>query len=97
MPKEVQMPPPLLLGVTRLQARDIALRAAERRAAREIDPQIQPLGRRIELDRSDLPRLSQTERRLEQSEILSWHPEAPIIDDQSPPGNQPPRTATHPD
>ncbi len=72
--KEVQMAPRLLLRVVRLQPRPVALRAAERRPLGKVHPQIQPLGRRIELHARDLPRLGQTQRRLEQNEILSLHP-----------------------
>src|ERR1700681_4315007 len=96
MLEEVQMPPRLLLGVVRLERRPVALRAAERRTTRKIDPQIQPLGLRIELDARDLPRIAQPERSLEEKKILRLHPTAPIIDDQKPRRQSTSPDATHP-
>src|SRR5450432_2533377 len=84
MLKEVQMPPRLLLGVLHRATRSLTLRAPEPGALPEVDPQIQPLALRIELDARDLPRLAQPERRLEEKKILRLHPTAPIIDDQKP-------------
>jgi hypothetical protein len=90
--KEVQMPPRLLLGIARLQPRPVALRAGERRPAREIDPQIQPLGFGIELDARDPPRFAQPERGLEEKKILRLHQRLPSSTIRSRSGNQPDRT-----
>jgi len=77
MLKEVQMPPRLLLGVMHLQPRPVALRAREPRSLREVEPQIQPLGLRVELDAQHLPRVAQPERGLEENKILRLHATAP--------------------
>jgi hypothetical protein len=82
--EEVETPPRPLLRVARLQRVPAALRAAERRPLRKVDPHVQPLRLPVEPDRDDLPRRGQAERGLEQSDVLSLHRTAPIIEDQKP-------------
>jgi hypothetical protein len=96
MLEEVQVPPRLLLGVLHRATHPLTLRAREPRALLEIDPQIQPLALRIELDARDLPRVAQPQHCLEQKKILRLHPTAPIIDDQKPGRQSTGPDATHP-
>ena len=76
------MPPWLLLDALHRATRPVTLRARERSALREVDPQIQSLGLGVELDARDLARVAQPERYLERTKILRLHPTAPITDDQ---------------
>ena len=71
--EEVKMAPGLLLGVVHRAVDAPALRAGEPRSLGEVDPQIKPLGGRVELHAGDLPRLCQTQRGLEQTKILRLH------------------------
>jgi hypothetical protein len=94
MLKEIQMTPRLLLRVMDPAPVSAALRAREPRALREIDPQIQPLARRIELDADYLPRVMKTKRSLKQAQIVHHRlPSSPIRSQQtsSRAGRYPPR------
>lgn len=77
--KEVEMPPRLLRRVVRPAPRSSTLRARERRASLEVQEDVQPPMRRIELRPLDSPRCLQSECLLEKIDVPH--------DDTPPPGN----------
>ena len=92
---EVHLTPGLLLAAVGRKPSPAALRAAERRTVREIDPQIRPLGLAVKHDRPDLqgavnPSVAWNNR-------TSWACfTTPIIEDQKPVRQSDRPDATHP-
>src|SRR5690606_28139248 len=77
--KEVEMPPRLLRGVVRPAARNSTLRARERGASLEVQEDVQPPLRRVELRPVDSPRRLKPECLLEKIDVPH--------DDPPPPGS----------